>query len=197
MTPIEGLKATFFPDRIEGEAAMPVQATITKVWSDTCVNLEYIEIGPQGDMAVLSPNSVLLLGSGMEQPSGYYCVLVDEQVITATDVGDLGAVLGDAPIEPPVESTDTVLHNGAPPVDNAHVAPGAEQFVESTAEPVRGIVTLAEAQALPVLEHDDPRECAPFEPTEDRHITAFIAEDGRTMRVVHVEGELAALPVEA
>lgn len=66
-------KATFYPHSF-AEDTQGVDAVVTRIWSDTCVNLAYLD--HQGQMAG-GPTSVLIYqpDSGQAQPGGYYCVL--------------------------------------------------------------------------------------------------------------------------
>lgn len=67
-TPFEGQFAYFRPSNEPDHYV----AKITKVWSDTCVNLEYHKDG-----AVINASSVLVWPAGKEEgrPNGYYCEL--------------------------------------------------------------------------------------------------------------------------
>ena len=82
--------------------------------------------------------------------------------------------------------------SSAPPANDEHVAPGASLFSDSTKR--QGVRHLAQARALP--ECADPK-AALFETDDPTHILAFMAEDGRVMRVVQIAGGLAARATKA
>ena len=177
MKPAFGGKAIFHQSPVDGVAQPSVEATISHVWSDTCVNLEFTD----AEGVPRKPTSVLVLQPGMEQPSGYYCVLVEAAVAPSLDgpVSMATMLQGETP---------PAVIPAPPPVDNAFVAEGAEQFVT-----VYPILYLAHARTLPEVEfHDDAIE---FTSDDTNHILRFKAADGRTMKVVHVAGGLAAMPV--
>jgi hypothetical protein len=101
--------------------------------------------------------------------------------------------------------TETTSHAppAPPPADNAHVAPGAEQFDDPTdprqqpAEPTAetGVFSLELARALPEVEFH--AKALVFKSTNPGHVTKFGKEDGTLMQIVHVAGGLAAQPIEA
>lgn len=191
--PVEGGKVKFFPPDSEG---VSIDALITKAWSDTCVNVEWME----GDQ-VRSATSVLVYVPGGERPSGYYCELVDVETITSGDVGDLGALLS-AGASPDVAalnagevSAETLEALGVkveqPPADDDHVAPGCRLFSDSSR--FKGIRLLDRVRALPRVEFDSGAML--FETIDPLEIQFFKSEDGETMAVVHVAGGLAAMPL--
>jgi hypothetical protein len=69
----------------------------------------------------------------------------------------------------------------------------------TTSDAPRGVLSLEEARALPVIELADKGSgaCSPFEANEPRQVEQFLGADERVMRVVWLDGVLAAQPVEA
>jgi len=173
--PVEGGKVTFFP-----HAETPIPALITKVWGDTCVNVEYA-VGDE----IKSPTSVFLWSEGLPKPEQYYCVLVDEQDQLTSDGSTLESLVADGLI-----STETVealnLEIKQPPTDDDHVAPGHSLFSDPTK--FKALTRLEQAQALQEVAGDLPH----FQSDDPEHICAFKGLDGRTMRVVETPAGLAA-----
>jgi hypothetical protein len=91
----------------------------------------------------------------------------------------------DAPKAAAVDTSD------AQPSGDADAAAQATEQADHSHAIVHPIVQLSQAQELPEVEHN--AKAVLFESEDPAHICAFKSVDGRTMRVVHVAGGLAAM----
>jgi hypothetical protein len=194
--PLIGGKATFYPMPVDGEPQASVDATIFHVWGDTCVNVS-IE-GPDGASIVHS--SVLVQEAGTEC-AGYYCVLGEgnDESTFAADEHEAADKLAYADAMEIIASTkqpDDIVTTEITDRERKIDAAILNAFSSALAEPVtivevHPIRVLASARELPEVEpHDD---AVPFESKDPEDIHSFKSADGRTMRIVHVAGGLAAM----
>ncbi len=102
--PVEGEAVLFWP-AAGYEGSYPIKATITKVWSDTCVNLSM----PTDDGNECVPTSVLVVRNlDINRPSGYYCMYADEVSVPAADTYAEPVLAAPVDIEPKVKSSKKV-----------------------------------------------------------------------------------------
>lgn len=154
--PTEGDAVLFWPQS-NYQGSYPIAGSITKVWSDTCVNLTM----PTSDGSNYEACSVFLARPGAVAPAGYCARLVDELQGEIPFVGVYGVSPQPKGVGVPIAA------------DGSHV----------NEAPVIGVARLEDARALPEVPEDEQHE--DHVPPSDRHIGDFLDHDGRVMRIVH------------
>jgi len=99
--PVEGEAVLFWPSA-GYEGSYPIKATITKVWSDTCVNLSM----PTDDSwECVTKRVPVVRNLDVNRPSGYYCMYADEVSVPAADTYAEPVLAAPADIEPKAKSS--------------------------------------------------------------------------------------------